>query len=117
VTTYYICEAMGWEAGVGKNFKEAPQFNFLFTSILAITVAIVLIPNLPLIKVMWFSQIINCLLLPVILIYILQLINNKELMGEYRNSTWVNVVSYISTLILIVLSLMLFYTSIIDLTR
>jgi Mn2+/Fe2+ NRAMP family transporter len=114
VTTYYICEAMGWEAGVGKSFKEAPQFSVIFTSILVITVAIVLIPNLPLIKVMWFSQIINCLLLPVILIYMLQLINNKELMGEYKNSLWVNIVSYFSTLMLIVLSVMLLYSTIIN---
>ena len=117
VTTYYICEAMGWESGVGKSFKEAPQFSFLFTSILVVAVAIVLIPNLPLIKVMWFSQIINCLLLPVILIFMLQLINNKELMGEYKNSLWINVVSYISTLILIVLSVVLLYNTIIGVFR
>ena len=117
MTTYYICEAMGWEAGVGKSFKEAPQFSFIFTSILVIAVAIVLIPNLPLIKVMWFSQIINCLLLPVILIYMLQLINNKELMGEYKNSLWVNIVSYFSTLMLIVLSVILLYNTIINVFR
>ena len=59
-TTYYICEAMGWEMGIGKSFKEAPHFKFIFTMILALGASIVLIPHLPLIKVMWFSQIINC---------------------------------------------------------
>jgi len=117
VTTYYICEAMGWEAGVGKSFKEAPQFSFLFTAILIIAGAIVMIPNLPLIKVMWFSQIINCLLLPVILIFMLQLINNKELMGEYKNSKWLNIVCYISTLLLIILCVLLLYNSILDVFR
>lgn len=117
VTTYYICEAMGWESGVGKSFKEAPQFSFLFTFILVIAVAIVLIPNLPLIKVMWFSQIINCFLLPVILIFMLQLINNTELMGEYKNSLWINLVSYVSTFILIILSAALLYSTAIDIFR
>ncbi len=117
VTTYYICEAMGWESGVGKSFKEAPQFSFLFTFILVIAVAIVLIPNLPLIKVMWFSQIVNCFLLPVILIFMLQLINNKELMGEYKNSLWINIVSYISTFILIILSVVLLYNTVADIFR
>ena len=58
-TTYYICEAMGWEMGIGKSFKEAPHFKFIFTTILVLGASIVLIPHLPLIKVMWFSQIIN----------------------------------------------------------
>jgi NRAMP (natural resistance-associated macrophage protein)-like metal ion transporter len=117
VTTYYICEAMGWESGVGKSFKEAPQFSFLFTAIIVIAVAIVLIPDLPLIKVMWFSQIINCFLLPVILIFMLQLINNKELMGEYKNSLWINAISYISTFILIILCVVLLYSTIVDFIR
>lgn len=111
-TTYYICEAFGWEAGIGKGFKEAPQFMSMFTIILILGASFVLIPNLPLIKVMWFSQIINCLLLPVVLIFMLQLINNKELMGDFKNSLWTNVVSYISTAILIILNITLLYNSI-----
>lgn len=111
-TTYYICEAMGWEAGMGKSFREAPQFNALFTMILIIGAAFVLIPNLPLIKVMWFSQIINCLLLPAILIFMLQLVNNEEIMGDYKNSAWVNVVSWMSTGVLIILNVILLYSSV-----
>lgn len=108
-TTYYVCEAMGWETGTGKRFKEAPQFNSIFTIIVIMGASFVLIPNLPLIKVMWFSQIVNCVLLPVILIFMLILINDEELMGEYRNSRWMNMVTYISTALLIGLNLILLY--------
>jgi NRAMP (natural resistance-associated macrophage protein)-like metal ion transporter len=107
VTTYYICEAMGWEAGTGKSFREAPHFLFLYTTMIILGAAIVLIPGLPLIKVMWFSQIINCLLLPVILLFMLQLINDKELMGSFKNSGWVNATAYTGTGILIVLNAIL----------
>jgi len=79
--------------------------------------SIVLIPNLPLIKVMWFSQIINCLLLPVILIFMLMLVNKKELMGDYRNSQWMNIITYVSTALLIGLNLILFYNAFIDMMR
>ena len=113
-TTYYICEAMGWETGTGRRFKEAPQFNSIFTIIVIMGALIVLIPNLPLIKVMWFSQIINCLLLPVVLIFMLMLVNKKELMGDYRNSHWMNIVTYVSTAILIVLNLILLYNAFVD---
>ena len=116
-TTYYICEAMGWETGTGKRFKEAPQFNTIFTIIVIIGASTVLIPNLPLIKVMWFSQVVNCALLPVILIFMLRLVNKKELMGNYRNSLWMNVVTYMSTAMLIVLNLILFYNTLTDMMK
>ena len=116
-TTYYICEAMGWEAGTGRRFKEAPQFNSIFTILLIMGASIILIPNLPLIKVMWFSQIVNCILLPVILIFMLLLINKKELMGNYRNSLWMNAVTCVSTVVLIGLNLVLFYNAFIDMMK
>jgi len=116
-TTYYICEAMGWETGTGKRFKDAPQFNIIFTIIVMIGASIILVPNIPLIKVMWFSQIVNCILLPVILVFMLILINNEELMGEYRNSHWMNVVTYISTALLICLNFILFYNVFVDMVR
>lgn len=107
VTTYYICEAMGWESGTGKSFKEAPEFVVLYTIMIILGASIVLIPNLPLIKVMWFSQIVNSLLLPVILIFMLQLINNVEIMGPYRNNRFVNISAYLGTFVLIALNLIL----------
>jgi Mn2+/Fe2+ NRAMP family transporter len=116
-TTYYICEAMGWESGVGKSFREAPQFVTLFTVILVMGAAFVLIPNLPLIKVMWFSQIINCLLLPVVLIFIIRLINDSELMGEFRNSLWMNIICYAATALLIVLNVVLLFNTISEVFR
>jgi NRAMP (natural resistance-associated macrophage protein)-like metal ion transporter len=116
-TTYYICEAMGWETGTGRRFKEAPQFNSIFTIIVIMGASIVLIPNLPLIKVMWFSQIVNCVLLPVILIFMLMLANKKELMGDYRNSLWTNIVTYTSIAVLIVLNLVLFFNTFADIMR
>jgi Mn2+/Fe2+ NRAMP family transporter len=116
-TTYYICEAMGWETGTGKRFKDAPQFNIIFTIIVMIGALIILVPNIPLIKVMWFSQIVNCILLPVILVFMLILINDEELMGEYRNSHWMNVVTYISTVLLICLNFILFYNAFVDTMR
>ena len=115
VTTYYICEAMGWEAGTGKSFKEAPHFLFLYTTMIILGASIVLIPGLPLIKVMWFSQIINCLLLPAILLFMLRLINDKELMGPFKNSWWTNTAAYAGTAILIVLNIILLSQTVKDL--
>jgi NRAMP (natural resistance-associated macrophage protein)-like metal ion transporter len=108
-TTYYICEAMGWERGVGKRYRDAPQFMFLFTLSLVLGAVIVLIPGLPLIKVMWFSQIINCLLLPVIFVYMVKLINKEELMGTFTNSPWTNLVSYGAIGVLTLLNVVLLY--------
>jgi Mn2+/Fe2+ NRAMP family transporter len=113
-TTYYICEAMGWETGIGKGFKEAPQFMSLFTTILILGASIVLIPNLPLIKVMWFTQIVNCLLLPAVLIFMLKLINRKEIMGKFTNSLWMNIVTYAGTIILIILNVVLLFNTCVD---
>ena len=113
-TTYYICEAMGWEMGIGKGFKEAPQFKLIFTMILVLGASVVLIPNLPLIKVMWFSQIINSLLLPAIIIFMIKLVNDRELMGDYRNSLWMNIVAYAGAVILTALNVVLLYNAFMD---
>jgi Mn2+/Fe2+ NRAMP family transporter len=117
VTTYYICEAMGWEAGTGKSFKEAPEFLCLYTTIIILGASTVLIPDLPLIKVMWFSQVINSLLLPVVLLFILKLINDQELVGPFKNPSWVNAAAYTGTGILIVLNLILIIQSLQSLVK
>jgi len=116
-TTYYICEAMGWEMGIGKGFKEAPHFKSIFTMILVLGASIVLIPNLPLIKVMWFSQIINCLLLPVVMIFMIQLINDEDIMGNYKNSFWMNITAYIGTGVLILLNVILLFNAFSDILQ
>ena len=111
-TSYYICEAFGFEAGIDKKWDEAPAFYWLYTALIVIGASIILIPDIPLIQIMLWSQVANGVLLPFVLIYMLQLINNKDLMGEYVNSHWFNIVAWLTTIIMIVLTLLLVVTSI-----
>lgn len=105
-TAYYICEAMGWEAGVDKTPREAPQFVGLYTAFIAIGSLIVLMPGAPLISIMWVSQVINGIMLPFVLIVMLKLINRPDLMkGEFTNSRFQNVVAWSTTVIMIALTL------------
>ncbi|MBE0569344.1 MAG: Nramp family divalent metal transporter, partial [Deltaproteobacteria bacterium] len=85
-TAYCVCEGMGWESGVDKDFRSAPQFFWLYTGLIAFGGALVLYPRAPLILVMYLSQVVNGLLLPFVLIFMLRLINDPELMGERVNS-------------------------------
>jgi len=85
-TSYTICEAMGWESGLDHKFSEAKQFYGLYTALIVIGALLVLLPGLPLISVMFFSQVINGIMLPFTLVPILLFVNNKKLMGEYVNS-------------------------------
>jgi len=109
-TAYYICEGMGWEAGVNKSFKEAPQFMWLYTILIAIGSLIVLLPNAPLISIMWISQVINGVMLPFVLIFMLFLINKIELMGDYTNSKTFNRIAWVTTIIMITLTLIFVVT-------
>ncbi|MCL5986259.1 MAG: Nramp family divalent metal transporter [Actinobacteria bacterium] len=108
---YYICEGMGWEAGVGKKFRDAPQFFSIYTALIIIGVGIILIPRVPLLELMLTSQVVNGIMLPFVLIFILQLINKRELMGEYVNSRTYNVFAWVSTIIMIALTVVLVITS------
>jgi NRAMP (natural resistance-associated macrophage protein)-like metal ion transporter len=110
-TAYYVCEGMGWESGIDKNFKTAPQFMWLYTGIIAIGALIILIPNAPLITIMLVSQVVNGVMLPFVLIFMLLLINNKELMGEYINSRLFDIIAWATVVIMIVLTLALVVTS------
>lgn len=103
-TAYYICEGMGWEAGINKTFKEAPQFMWLYTFLIAIGALIVLIPDAPLIPIMWISQVVNGVMLPFVLIFMLFLINKKELMEDYTNSKTFNRIAWTTTITMIVLT-------------
>ncbi|MDA8168282.1 MAG: Nramp family divalent metal transporter [Nitrospiraceae bacterium] len=103
-TAYYICEGMGWEAGVNKTFKEAPQFMWLYTFLIVIGALIVLFPKAPLIPIMWISQVINGVMLPFVLIFMLALINKPAIMGEYTNSRTFNWVSWATTGIMVALT-------------
>ena len=106
-TAFYVCEAFGFEAGINKKINEAPQFYALFTFIILISVIIILIPNAPLIAITIWSQIINAMLLPVVLISMITMVNNKKIMGKYTNNNFQNTVGWSTTVILIVLTLML----------
>ncbi|MDA8087395.1 MAG: Nramp family divalent metal transporter [Nitrospiraceae bacterium] len=104
-TAYYICEGMGWEAGVNKTFKEAPQFMWLYTLLIAAGAIIILIPKAPLIPIMWISQVFNGVMLPFVLIFMLMLINKESLMEKYVNSRTFNWIAWATTVIMIALTL------------
>lgn len=109
-TAYYVCEGMGWESGVDKNFKSAPQFMWLYTGLIVFGALIILIPDVPLIPIMLLSQVANGVMLPFVLIFMLYLINNKELMGEYVNSKTFNSIAWTTVVIMIVLTVALVVT-------
>jgi Mn2+/Fe2+ NRAMP family transporter len=103
-TAFVVCEGIGWEAGVNKKFSEAPQFYGLYSLLIFLGAGIVLIPGIPLFPVMYFSQVVNGLVLPVILVVMLLLINNKRLMGKYTNGPVYNGISWATCAILVILS-------------
>lgn len=106
-TAFYVCEAFGFEAGIDKNWDEAPEFYILYTGILVISAAIILLPNAPLIAISLWSQVINGMLLPVVLVCMILLVNNKKIMGKYVNKPLNNMIGWTSVIVLIGLSLML----------
>ncbi|SFS15700.1 NRAMP (natural resistance-associated macrophage protein) metal ion transporters [Granulicella pectinivorans] len=110
-TAYTVCEGLGFESGVDKSFSEAPFFYWFYSLLIAFGAAVVLIPNFPLVKITILSQVLNGVLLPVVLIFMLKLINKHDLMGQYTNSRWFNVVAWSTSIIVIALTaVMLFYT-------
>jgi Mn2+/Fe2+ NRAMP family transporter len=103
-TAFIICEGMGWENGVNKRFSEAPQFYGLYTLLVFAGAGIILLPRIPLFRVMLVSQVVNGLVLPVVLIFMLILINSRKLMGAYRNGKVFNAVAWVTAAVLIVLT-------------
>jgi NRAMP (natural resistance-associated macrophage protein)-like metal ion transporter len=103
-TAYYICEAMGWELGIDKDFRKAPEFFWLFTISVAIGALTILIPDMPLLAVMYVSQVINGVVLPFVLICMLLLINDRRLMGDYVNGPVFNAIAWLTVVALIVLT-------------
>lgn len=113
-TAFLVCEGMGWEAGVNKKFSEAPQFYGLYSLLIFLGAGIILLPKIPLFPVMYVSQIINGVVLPVILVFMLILINNKKLMGTHVNTKGYNVLSYVTVAVLIVLTIAYLVTLIVS---
>jgi len=107
-TTYLICEALGWEAGIDKKFVEAPQFYGFYSLMIFLGAGIILYPNLPLIPIMYFSQVINGMVLPIVLIFMLLLINDKKLMMQYTNGPIFNTIAWVTSIVIIGFTLFLF---------
>jgi Mn2+/Fe2+ NRAMP family transporter len=111
-TAHVICEGMGFEAGIDHKFKDAPIFYSLYTVMIVVGAAVILIPRAPLYKILVLSQVANGVWLPIVLIFMLLLVNRKDLMGEYVNSPTFNVVAWLTTVAMIALTLILVYTAI-----
>jgi NRAMP (natural resistance-associated macrophage protein)-like metal ion transporter len=111
-TAYTVCEGMGFESGLDKSLKEAPFFYWFYTALIALGAGVVLWPNFPFVKAIVFSQVLNGVLLPVIMIFMLKLINKHELMGKHTNSTWFNWVAWATAVIVIGLSLVMMWNKV-----
>jgi Mn2+/Fe2+ NRAMP family transporter len=111
-TAYNICEGLGVESGVNKKFSEAPTFYWIYTFLILGGASFVLIPHLPLIKLILFSQVANGILLPFVLIFMLKLVNKTDLMGTYKNSKLQNVIAWATSAIMIGLTIALVWTQI-----
>ncbi len=110
-TAYSICEGMGWESGVDKKPTEAPWFYALYFVLIFFGAGIVLFPHAPLIMMMFLSQVANGVLLPFVLIYVLRLMNDRRLMGDQVNSGWYNITAWVTTWVMIALTLLLVLTT------
>jgi Mn2+/Fe2+ NRAMP family transporter len=106
-TAFYVCEAFGFEAGINKKIREAPQFYALFAFIMLIAMIIILIPGAPLIAITIWTQVLNAMLLPVVLISMILMVNNKKIMGKYVNNGFQNAVGWAGTIVLIAMTVFL----------
>ncbi|MGE5110733.1 MAG: Nramp family divalent metal transporter [Acidobacteriaceae bacterium] len=103
-TAYTVCEALGFESGLNKKFREAPVFYWLYTGLIIVGAGIILIPKAPLVKLAVLSQVLNGVLLPFVLVFMLLLVNKRQLMGRYINSRSYNVVAWGLTGIIVALT-------------
>jgi NRAMP (natural resistance-associated macrophage protein)-like metal ion transporter len=111
-TSYNICEGLGFESGIDRSFGQARIFYGLYTGLIVCGAGFVLIPNLPMLKVILLSQVLNGVLLPFVLVFMLILINRERLMGEYKNGPWGNSIAIATSVIMVMLTIGLIYTSI-----
>jgi Mn2+/Fe2+ NRAMP family transporter len=112
-TAYSISEALGFEKGVSRSFREAPIFLGTFTFLVAVGALIAVLPNLPLIRVLLVTQVINGLLLPVVLFAVLRLVNDRELMGSHVNGPLQNVLAWVTAIVVTILSLAFIFITLI----
>lgn len=109
-TAYTVCEGLGFESGVDKKFSEAPVFYWLYTGLIVTGAAVILIPKFPLLKIAVLSQVLNGVLLPFILVFMLLLINKRDIMGKYVNSRFFNFVAWGTAGVMIALTAAMFAT-------
>ncbi len=109
-TAYYVCESLGFEAGVSKSFREAPIFHGLYLGLIILAVIIIMLPNVPLLNILYLSQVANGILLPFVLILMLLIINDKKIMGEHTNSRILNYISWATVILVMSLSIALLIT-------
>ena len=108
-TAYTVCEGLGFESGVERKFSEAPAFYWLYTALIVAGAAVVMVPGLPLIKIAVFSQVVNGAVLPFVLVFMILLINKKELMDEFVNKPLFNIIAWATTILMIGLTLVYVY--------
>lgn len=106
-TSYAVCEGIGFESGLDKKFHEAPAFYWLYTLLIVAGAGVLLIPNLPLAHIIVLSQVVNGMVLPFVLIFMLILTNDRELMGDHVNSRAFNVIAWITVAVMISLTIAL----------
>jgi Mn2+/Fe2+ NRAMP family transporter len=104
-TAYTVCEAFGWESSVDCKFEEAPQFYILYSLMIVLGAGLVMIPNVPLIPIMYFSQVLNGVVLPIILFFMIRLINDPSVMGEHVNSRFSNILTWVTAGVFSLLSI------------
>ena len=109
-TAYTVCEGLGFESGVNKRFSEAKVFYWLYTILIGVGAGIILMPHVPLLKIILLSQVLNGILLPFVLVFMLLLVNKPDLMGKHVNSGIYNVIAWGTSAIMIVLSIGMFFT-------
>jgi NRAMP (natural resistance-associated macrophage protein)-like metal ion transporter len=111
-TSYYVCEALGFESGVDRTIRQAPVFYGLYIALIVGACAVVLLPGAPLLQILFLSQVANGVLLPFILIFMLLLINRKRLMGAFTNSRTFNIIAWVTVVVMVVLTLALVVTQV-----
>jgi len=104
-TSYAVCEGLGFESGLDKKFHEAPAFYWLYTLLIVAGAGVLLLPRFPLVYIMVLSQVVNGVVLPFVLIFMLLLTNDRELMGEHVNSRAFNIVAWVTVVVMILLTL------------
>jgi Mn2+/Fe2+ NRAMP family transporter len=106
-TAYSVCEGLGWERGIDKKLDEAPWFYGIYTALIVLGAGAIMIPGVPLLKVLYLSQVANGILLPAVLVFMLVLANRKDLLGQHVNSRGFNLVAWLLAIALIAMTILM----------